>query len=152
MGYDIRIGNAVPFHSKEYGELYAKWTVQRDSHAFAPTFLNDEMTGSSNCRSPSYGAWAEFSRKMGLYDFFYDDTEGLLRQHPGCQMITQEHLDQVQAALIRYQGSTDKKPGFYGWDDLDTGEYDGHLARIIWLEWWMRWALANCETPAIENT
>lgn len=33
----------------------------------------------------------------------------------------------------------------------DEGKYDPYLARLIWLEWWMTWALDNCETPAIEN-
>lgn len=32
-----------------------------------------------------------------------------------------------------------------------SGTFDPVLARLIWLEWWMAWALANCKTPAIHN-
>lgn len=32
-----------------------------------------------------------------------------------------------------------------------TGTFDPILARLIWLEWWMAWALKNCTTPAIHN-
>lgn len=152
MGYTIKIGNAVPeFGNEEYGELWARWAVESASFEHAPTFINDEMTGNSNSRSPSYSGWAEFARAVGLHDFFFEDYEGLMANHPGCEKITQKHLDTVQTALVKYTASTDKKPGFIGWDGTDTGEYDGNFARLIWLEWWMRWALANCETPAIEN-
>lgn len=152
MGYTITIGNAIPKFSKDYNELWARWCVESASLDNAPTFVNDEMTGNSNERSPSYSGWSDFCDAVGLGDLFFDDHNGLFANHPGCKILTQEHLDTVQAALIKYQASTDKKPGFYGWNGVDTGEYDAHLARIIWLEWWMRWSLANCETPAIENT
>ena len=32
-----------------------------------------------------------------------------------------------------------------------SGTFDPVLARLIWLEWWMAWALKNCTTPAIHN-
>lgn len=151
MGYTIKIGNATPKFSKDFNELLARWEVEPAADSCAPVFVNDEMTGNSNARSPSYSGWANFCRAVGLHDFFFDDQDGLITQHPGCEMITQEHLEIVQTALIKYQATTDKTPGFILWDDDDTGKFDGNLARLIWLEWWMRWALANCETPAIEN-
>jgi hypothetical protein len=30
--------------------------------------------------------------------------------------------------------------------------YDGNLARLRWLEWWVDWALKNCKLPAVGNT
>ena len=30
MGYDIGIGNAVPFFSKEYNEFYAAWEIEKN--------------------------------------------------------------------------------------------------------------------------
>ena len=152
MGYSIKIGNAVPEFGKDYDELWARWKVTGASDTNAPTFINDEMTGSTSQRSPSYSGWADFCRTVGLHDLFFEKYGGLMSQHPGCKILKQEHLDIVQTALIKYQASTDKKPGFIDWGEPDTGEYDPHLARIMWLEWWMRWALANCETPAIENS
>jgi hypothetical protein len=28
---------------------------------------------------------------------------------------------------------------------------DFHGARLVWLEWWVRWALDNCKVPVIYN-
>lgn len=153
MGYTIRIGNAVPEFSKDYDELWAGWRVDPASHDCAPVFANDEMTGNTNTRSPSYSGWHVFAEEVGLHDLFFKDYDGLMSSHPGCKMFTQQHLDEVQAALIKYQAKTDLPAGFDEWGaDSENPKHDGYLARLIWLEWWMRWALANCETPAIDNT
>ncbi len=168
MGYSITIGNAVPVHSKEYGELSARWCVEGVRLPDAPTFPNDDMTGDSNGRHPSYSGWAEFCREAGgdINHLFYGSDPqaggGLLERHPGCVPLTQEHLDVVRAALARRRKSSSKEPGFAGEPIYEAGKftgrfvdedrYDGILARLIWLEFWMAWALANCETPAIENT
>jgi hypothetical protein len=32
-----------------------------------------------------------------------------------------------------------------------TDLYDADLARLIWLEYWIDWAIHRCETPAIEK-
>ncbi len=154
MGYTFTIGNAVPVHSKEYfPELSASWEVESATSDQSPSFQNDELTGNSNSRSPSYTAWADFCRTVGLYEFFYTPDGHLFAGHPGCLGITQEDAALVTAALHRYQAHAVLPPGFEGWGDY-TGppRYDAHLARLLWLEWWMRWAVENCETPAIQNT
>lgn len=162
MGYTITIGNAKPVHSKEDGYLDARWVVEGVSRDDAPTFPNDDMTGNSNERSPSYTGWADFCRAAGIYDLFYNDDDGLIRPHPGCVMLSEHHLTTVQAALQKWRTHSTKPPGFTGWPKRDPatgqtvtpdeGKYDSTLARLMWLEWWMRWALANCETPAVENS
>jgi hypothetical protein len=153
MGYSFTIGNAVPTHSKEYfPELYAGWEVEGATHPDAPVFPNDELTGSSNSRSPSYGAWTEFCRSAGIYGLFYDDYGHLLAGHPGCIGIDQDFADGVALALRRYRAQATLPPGFEGWDYKGTPRYDYNLARLIWLDFWVRWALENCETPAIQNT
>lgn len=162
MGYTFTIGNAVPRHSKDHGELYAGWEVEGATHPDAPTFPNDDMTGNSNSRSPSYTAWHDFCRQAGIFSVFYDDRGHLHAGHPGCVMIAPDELTEVQMALERYRTKATLPPGFSGWgvfnketrawDNPDEGKYDACLARLIWLEWWMRWALENCETPAIQNT
>lgn len=154
MGYTIRIGNAVPEFSKDYNELWAGWRVNPESSDCAPTFNNDELTGNTNTRSPSYSGWSVFLTEVGLHKLFFEDYEGLMSNHPGCKMITQQHLDEVQTALIKYQARATLPPGFeeFDPDNQEAHTHDGYLARLIWLEWWMRWALANCETPAIDNT
>jgi hypothetical protein len=162
MGYTITIGNAKPEFSKDDGELYARWTVDGQALPNAPVFPHDEMTGNGNSRSPSYSVWAEFCRMTGIYELFLEKYEGLMDSHPGCKMLRPEHLLIVQAALTKWQHTATLPPGFEGypehdketgeWVTPDAGKYDATLARLMWLEFWMRWALENCETPAIENT
>jgi len=154
MGYDIRIGNAVPVHHKDdFPRLSARWEVEGATSAGAPVFEGDEMTGNSNMRSPSYSAWSEFCEQTGLYPLFYDEDEGLLAQHPGCVGITQNDADAVTQALVHYRSTVTLPPGFEkDWDHEGPPNFDYHYARLIWLEYWMQWAVKNCETPAIQNT
>jgi hypothetical protein len=154
MGYNITVGNAVPKHSKKYfPHLYASWEVEGTALDDAPTFPGDEMTGNGNERSPSYSVWADFARVTGLYDFFYDERGHLHAGHPGCIGISKEDADLVTVALARYRAKSTLPPGFEkDWKYQGPPNYDGHLARLIWLEWWMRWAIENCKTPAIQNT
>jgi hypothetical protein len=152
MGYNITIGNAVPEFRKEDGELYAAWVVNHAESDDAPTFPHDEVTGKSNSRSPSYSGWSDFCAEAGLEDMWYHDYSGFLRKHPGCFPLEKHHHTAVKAALERWQTKATKPPGFAGWSDEDKGKYDPILARLIWLEWWMAWALESCETPAVWNT
>ena len=162
MGYTFTIGNAVPKFSKDDGELAAQWEVEPASSEFAPTFPNDEMTGNGNMRSPSYSTWNTFCKDTGIHNVFYDDRGNITGGHPGCVMIKGSDMCLVREALARYRKIASLPPGFEGfpvfdeetkeWKSADEGKYDGYLARLIWLEWWMDWALANCETPAIQNT
>lgn len=158
MSYSIYIGNAVPHFEKDDDYLLAEWRVQLASHPDAPTFPHDTLTGNSNSRHPSYSGWANFCDAAGLADLFRDKYTGLMREHPGCQLLKESHYHVVKEALDRWKASSDKPPGFADdkivdgkWTLVDKDKYDPILARLIWLEWWMRWALDNCETPAIFN-
>lgn len=164
MSYDIYISEAVigvPDDPSEWNGLDVEvHGLERDD---APSFPGDEMTGKSNSRHPGYSQWADFLRDVGLYSLFLDRESGraLMQNHPGCTMLTRADHEQIAAALDRWRT---KHPGKVpGWDPTlkgmaaVTGEgadpkYDGNLARLIWLEWWVRWALANCKTPAIYNS
>lgn len=155
MGYTFRVGNAIPKHGKtDFPHLSASWEVEPATHPEAPTFPNDEMTGSGNARSPSYTVWSDFCRQTGIYQLFYNYRGHLHAGHPGCQGITQEDGETIALALKHYRNKAALPAGFQGWDwrDGDPITHDAHLARLIWLDWWVQWALKNCETPAIENT
>jgi hypothetical protein len=165
MGYTIKIGNAVPVWEPE--DDYCSWAVEAAALDAAPVFPNDDMTGNGNDRSPSYTGWAEFSRWAGLHDFFFGEDGGLMSRHPGVRPLRNEHLAAVSAArsLIEAKHS-DLRPGFAVMDferehytrtgrEFDSHSYrleDANYARILWLEWWMDWALKSCERPAIGNT
>lgn len=157
MAYDICIGNAKPYHHKEDGELTAGWDVETIRRNDAPTFKNDDLTKNSNCRSPAYSVWDDFLTQTGLKSLFMDNDHGLMREHPGCFMFGLSHLHTVQNALQQWKKKRSQplEPGFEPMFPKE-GEViepcDPILARLIWLEWWMRWTLENCETPAIQNS
>lgn len=152
MGYNITIGNAVPEFSKEGGELWAGWYCEVVSLPDAPTFPGDEDTGNSNCRRPSYGAWQAFCKYADIYDVFYDETNTFRGGHPGCVILKRSDLERIREARIKIERASTLPPGFNEYYAVGLEKYDAILARLIWLEWWMNWALTNCETPAIENS
>lgn len=161
MGYTLTIGNAVPEFSKDYGELYARWVVESTDRPDSPALPND-TNPRKNYRWPSYSGWANFCREAGIYPLFYGDDPqargGLLENHPGCVLLTEEHYKVVADALVARKAIAEHPPGFMldeGYpipQDGTPGEFDAILGRLVWLEWWMRWALDNCETPAIGNS
>ena len=154
MGYSFTIGNARPEHDKgDFPYLSARWVVDGVTHPDAPVFPNDEMTGNGNSRHPSYTVWSDFCRAVGLYEFFYDAYGHLRAGHPGCIRLTKADADLISAALARYRQKAALPPGFEEvWRYDSPARYDYLLARLIWLDWWVRWAVENCETPAIQNT
>jgi hypothetical protein len=73
-----------------------------------------------------------------------------MKCHPGLEPIRPADLEQVQEALAnkyRWAGLA-AVPGRK--DDWVQGRYD-MLESLTWLEWWMNWALENCQWPAIHN-
>lgn len=132
MGYNITIGNAVPVFGKDYfPELNADWEVEGVTHENAPAF--GEPTDYTNQRWPSYTAWSGFVDDTGLREWHNEKFE----RHPGCVGLTAEDVEIVSNALTNY---------------VPQGEEDWNYNRLVWLEYWVRWAVENCETPAIENS
>lgn len=158
MGYDIYIGNAVVETDED--ELYSHFVVERTAHPDAPYWPNPEpkegqhpmmrnfdISEHSNGRHPSYSSMFAFCKSTGLQDLFLgeDERSGLLHPHPGCHRLTKEHSEQITVARINWQTS---HPGSVpGWDE---GQ-DSTLAKLLWYDWWVAWALKNCKIPAIEN-
>ena len=163
MSYDIYIGNAE-LESEWPGDGYgpvAEWVVSLCEHTDAPCLPYDP-TGRSNCRSPGYIAWPNFCEEAGIMPMWCDENAGFLRPHPGIKPLLPEHLATVRLKRIEWEAKhPDAIPGWdYNagmfpapageWDDGVRGR-DSVLARLIWMEWWMGWALDNCERPAIYN-
>ena len=145
MGYEILIGE-WDTAAKAEEEGCAPRTVQALELADAPAFDGDEMTGHTNRRQPSYGAWAEFCRATGLGGVFHG-VNGLFAEHPGTVRLTGRHARTIRNALRAYRAACPgASPTF-----LSGSATDHHLARLEWLAWWVDWALANCKVPAIHN-
>lgn len=150
MSYDIYIGKA------EQG------VVKREELPMAPKFPNDEMTGQGNSRHPSYTGWGEFCREAGLYDLFFNKETGLMREHPGTVPLKECHLHVISEATANWMQRQKERgqvlpPGFEAWDPFDENEgteqhYDYILARLLWLRFWVYYALGKYkEQAAIHN-
>lgn len=159
MSYSIYIGNAEQSCTIEAAwkdavqnqdvRLSLPWdgvTVAGMALRNAPQFPNDEMTGQGNGRHPGYSQWSDFCDEAGLEELFFAKHTGLMSAHPGTFMLRREHHATVRRALDAWRAKhPTSTPGF-------GGEYDPILARLMWLDFWMDWALTNCERPAISNT
>lgn len=171
MGYDIYIGNTVMEPVEQYDDeeeyvtpyartikgqvCYFKPRVNRIEQPDAPTFPNDNLTKNGNDRHCSYSAWDEFCCKAGLHDLFFNKKHGLMREHPGHQPLKDCHAEEIGRALARWkEAHPNTIPGFEQWalyGDAPVVGYDYTLARLIWLDWWVKWAMSHCEHPGIYN-
>lgn len=151
MSYSIYVGQAVV--RDDDGQIRA--VVLTEKHPEAPTAPNDSRTGDTNVRHLGNSGWYAFARAVGLHDLFFSEEHGLMREHPGCFALAPEHLWRVEGALRVWRKKwPNVSPGFTADDDwVETPEKNAaaHLARLIWLEWWMRHALETCSLPAIYN-
>jgi len=159
MSYDIYIGEAVLESSADKEEFFCRWAVKGHSEKQAPSFKGDELTGKGNSRHPGYIQWGDFCRRNNLYEFFFDEDDGLMREHPGCFPLKQEHLEVLEAALKELE-KKDSRPA--GLDERYIKDYIAQIpegeethsydkVRLIWLVYWVNWALENCKHPAIAN-
>lgn len=166
MGYNLTIGNARLHYYPEYQHLCIE--AEPAQHPDAPD--HDPYTGKGNSRSPSYTAWHDFCLEAGIEPLFYGGgwdrdlrayrkcpenfhrERPLLVEHPGVQPLCRRDLEYVKAARLRREATNGgREPGFWDDDGKDNGK-DPTLARLLWLEFWLKWALDNCAIPVLENT
>lgn len=145
MSYDIFIGNAVPVLPSEDNSNRFEWKVESVTLSNAPEWtsppMDQDISGKSNGRHPGYVQFAEFCEATGLVDLF----SVLITDHPGITPLEDAHLKTVVEARLCWQKQNiDAVPG---WGD----DEDPILARLIWYEFWMHWALSTQAHPAIEN-
>lgn len=145
MSYDITIGNVIV--GKDDDGEYRLDIEEAPEVQNAPRFPGDYPPSMGRpYRAPSYTGWADFCRDAGLYALFFDKERGLMREHPGMAALTVDHHATVRAALASWrEAHPDAGPRFGG----DIG--DANLARLMWLDFWIGWALDNCERPGMEN-
>jgi hypothetical protein len=152
MSYSLTIGNA--YLAGPYRDSIKYYIdVQEFSHPEAPAF--GEPSDHRSSRFPGYTTWSDFCNEVGLTELFFDEESGLLANHPGTCALTESHLAEITGALERRRASNGgKAPGFK--EQTQDGHFkdvgkDPQLARLVWLEYWVRWALQNCERPAFGN-
>ena len=139
MGYSLAIGELTSIIDDDNGE--ERPYVECVKHDDAPAF--DEPTDYTNQRWPSYTSWADFAEGVGLSDLLLDT---LIPEHPGIAPILPEHLDMVKRATLKM------KQRFKGIGAADGSDEGWWLMRLVWLEYWMKWALENCKQPTFYNS
>jgi hypothetical protein len=165
MGYDLTIGEAYIEKPDCKYDYKFRVGVNRFDCEDAPTFRGDSMTGKSSSRSPSYSTWSDFCKETGLYDMFFDKEKGLIAHHPGTFMLHPNHAYQITIALNLYKlQHPNAKPGWCDCpvcdkfirdelrESIEHEELDNTLARLIWLDFWVKKAITTCKLPALRNT
>lgn len=172
MGYTIQIGEACFDGCK--ADAYMRVWAEPQAHDDAPTFPNDGMTGNGNSRSPSYTAWSGFCRDAGLYGMFFGldgrrnpymepDPNShrdvpIMADHPGFAVINEQDVLAVKHALDQHIAQHGElTPGFRPWGERDEDAPENSMAcatraRLIWLHYWVDWAVKNCRWPVIANS
>lgn len=139
MSWDIYIGNAAITKNEHDGEYIL--FVETIEHPNAPSWPGPDLSGKSNHRAPSYSGFASFCDVTGIKVGAFTEARG---SDGDCFVLTREDLASVTAARERWEKA---HPGAVpGWGEHD----DFNLAKLIWYEWWMTWALDNCENPSIQ--
>ena len=164
MGYTLIIGQA----NISIDEDQVSSTASIVSLDYAPAY--GEPTDYSNERWPSYVAWGDTMRELGLYDVMFDGVESgrkaLISEHPGICLITKDHVEIVEAKIAAYKILHPthfakypllKSDGplilFQASDNyVYDPRYDGNLCRGEWLAFWLRWAFENCSKPVFVNS
>lgn len=124
-------------------KVYFDCIIPRVEVKESPVLPGDEVNAHKNWRIIDYWTWGKFCRETDLKDLFENKKYGLLRNDREAMPLTQDHVFQVQQAMMRWEKDhPGAVPGF--------GEpYDPMFARLVWFEWWMRWATTHCECPGI---
>ena len=145
MGYSLTIGQAEINYSHDPDDMICNVCVRDEYDKNSPAF--GDPTDYTNARWPSYTAWTNFTEWAGLYNMFYEGDFGLLNKHPGCLPLTIDHKRQIDESYERIQTEFPNLVACFN----DTPE-SSYFARLIWLKYWVDWALENCEKPAIQNS
>ena len=156
MGYSIVIGELEVEKHWDDGidSSCISFKARGEHHDEAPAF--GEPTDHENQRWPSYGAWSDCMKDAGMHDLFFDEGR-LIGGHPGVRLITKDLYSEFSKRKKAFETRHPNATPTYGKADILNGdpsnpECNSTYCRIVWLDYWMKWALENCETPVIANS
>ncbi len=145
MSYSFKIGNAEIDCDLDDG--YIGLIIKEVRHDNAPAF-GEPLSDFINCRCPDYTDWREFCEFTFLTDLFYENCGGILRDNPGIILLTRGHQKEINDAYQNFfKKYPHSKPGF----ETDS-EPDRWHVRLVWLKYWVDWAIENCGYPAFQNS
>ena len=137
MGYDIFIGE-VQYDGDGYGEGFGEPSPKKFQLPEAPSLaIQSDLTRRTNWAYPSHG-W-DFLAEAGLDKWIGKWLDLKTNVYP----LTEQDYTTVHQALENWvvthpQAVTN-----------ELLELDDTLQRLIWFDWWVRWALDNCTEPVI---
>lgn len=153
MGYTLIIGELETEITNEGLETNIEHSAKIKKLKKAPAF--GEPIDFTNQRWPSYPAWADAMKFVGLYDFMFNKETGLIANHPGCVPINKEHKKIIDKAYSEfYKKYPNAKPGYSTIDNNDENwpPENSYSVRLEWLKFWVDWAVENCKTPVFYNS
>lgn len=159
MGYTLIIGEFEPAFNYDGLESYISNDVRAEKLDNAPAY--GEPTDYTNGRWPSYSSWAAAMRFTGLYDIMFNESTGLIREHPGCFPLVKEHKEIIDKAYAEYYSKYPNCKAGYSpklneekriFEDPDWPICNNHATRLEWLKFWVDWALTNCKRPVFYNS
>lgn len=146
MAITITVGNAI-IEKDDYAGYYV--IVEDVKLSEAPCFEGDEDSWNINSRSPSHNQWFRIIDISGLHEAYKEG--GFMYTADGnCKIIplTEHHVVSIENAI---KSLKENYPGSKARIGIQYSEVDGVLCRLEWLAWWIKWALKNCEFPALDN-
>lgn len=147
MGYSITIGELSVDEYPEDGidSACIGLSANRASVEGSPAY--GEPTDGTNQRWPSYSSWSNYLEKAGIQDVFFCNGR-LIGGHPGIRLVTKELLERISKAKADLEK---QHPTIEATMEPYT-DINGTYCRVIWLEYWCKWALENCKVPVIANS
>lgn len=158
MGYSLYIGEAKLATDKEIDEhwIYIDCETFKDIKG-APDY--GDVNPCESTRWPSYTQWSEFAKSVNLYDYFFDEENGVIKDHPGTHLLTNEDYNRVNFAFGEYKKKYKKELKGIARYKLKRGNsnftYEEMIkynyVRLHWLVFWIKYALDNCKYPIFQN-
>lgn len=139
MGYHLEIGDLEVHYcnniKKPRVELHAE-KVEIDLSLLDETLepYRLERSVGNYCFAP-YAQWHGFCDHVGLSGLFFDKEreDNLLVEHSGCVPLTEKHRSEINEAFEKRN--------------------KGHpIIHLVWLHYWVNWALDNCKQPVFVNS
>ncbi len=156
----------ITFGEKYWDEEKQSWDVQRTSSPDAPMFPNDSiLEPKSNWRYVNYIVWVAMAEECGITAWLINNETGIIRDNESdvVKPLTENDYRIVNEAYLLRSAFAEGRPGWNMDDDelkIESKElgtlpriaatpYDQYLARLMWLRFWLRWALDNCSEPSV---
>lgn len=146
MGYTIIIGEMDIEYDQDLNRPYTFISAKEKRLENAPAF--GEPTDYTNQRWPSYSSWEMFAKFVGLEDLFFDKMNVLclIKSRPGYTPLTITHKKIVDEVYDKFKK---KYPNVKA--KFDASDENRWFCRLVWLKFWIDWALVNCERPVFYN-